>query len=113
MIRPAGFPRGKGYEWHSMLRLLGAVAVIALAAPAAHAEVIPGDSVNSGIGAAVANSTSRPIFGISRDLARERPEDDIAYRQAVKNIPDRKPSKDPWARIRQAPAASVDRHRVQ
>jgi hypothetical protein len=91
-----------------------AVGVIALLTGNARAQVVPGDSTSSGIGAAVANSRSSPLLGISRDLSRERPEDDLVYRQALKNIPDRKPSKDPWAGVRRVPASlSVDRHRVQ
>jgi len=98
-----------------MHRTLGAVLLILLACDASGAQVIPGDSVSSGIGAAVANSRSRPILGISSPPQyRERPEDDIAYNQAIKGIPDRKPVKDPWAGVRQTPAAATsDRHRVQ
>ena len=97
-----------------MHRLFGAVLALMLVSGISRAQVLPGDSVSSGIGAAVANSRSRPVLAISRDLYRERPEDDVAYRQTVKNIPDRKPAKDPWAGVRQAPAAATsDRHRVQ
>src|SRR5262245_42239596 len=99
-----------------MHRSVSAVFLLMLISDAGRAQVLPGDSVSPGLGAAVANSRSRPILGISsREISRERPEDDIAYRQAIKGIPDRKPAnKDPWAGMRQTPAAATsDRHRVQ
>jgi hypothetical protein len=98
-----------------MHRYLGAAFLIVLVCDSSGAQVLPGDSVSSGIGAAVANSRSRPILGISSPTQyRERPEDDIAYNKAIKGIPDRKPAKDPWAGVRQPPAAAAaDRHRVQ
>jgi hypothetical protein len=97
-----------------MHRWFGAALVLMLMSGNTHAQVLPGDSASPGIGAAVSNSRSRPVLNISRELYRERPEDDVAYRQAAKNIPDRKPAKDPWAGVRQAPAAAApDRHRVQ
>ena len=96
-------------------RYFGAVVLIMLVSDAGRAQVLPGDAVSPGLGAAVANSRSRPILGISSPTQyRERPEDDIAYNKAIKGIPDRKPAKDPWAGVRQTPAATTaDRHRVQ
>jgi hypothetical protein len=98
-----------------MHRTFGAVVLIMLVSDAGSAQVLPGDAVSPNLGAAVANSRSRPILGISSPTQyRERPEDDIAYNKAIKAIPDRKPPKDPWAGVRQAPAATTtDRHRVQ
>lgn len=99
----------------AMLRyLIGTAAIIVHLAGIAHAQTVPGDSPNMGIGAAVANSRSRPLLGISRELDRYQPQDEGAYRQNTRNIPDRKPPKDPWAKIRHAPTAPpVDRHRVE
>ena len=98
-----------------MHRTFGAVVLIMLVSDTSRAQVVPGDAVSPSLGAAVANSRSRPILGISSPTQyRERPEDDIAYNKAIKGIPDRKPAKDPWAGVRQAPAATTaDRHRVQ
>jgi hypothetical protein len=93
--------------------LASAIAILVLLAEAASAQV-PGDSVSSGIGAAVANSRSRPVLGISHPVDTYRSDDDVAYQNSLKNIPNRKPAKDPWARIRNAPtASSVDRHKVE
>jgi hypothetical protein len=98
-----------------MHRTFGALSLIMLACNPSSAQVIPGDSVSPNLGAAVANSRSRPLLGISSPTQyRERPEDDIAYNKAIKGIPDRKPAKDPWAGVRQTPAAATaDRHRIQ
>jgi hypothetical protein len=94
-------------------RLTGAITILVLLAEAALAQV-PGDSVSSGIGAAVANSHSRPVLGLSRSVDTYRSDDDAVYQRSIRNIPDRKPAKDPWANVRTAPAASsVDRHKVE
>ena len=37
-----------------------------LAMPVAYAQIIPGDAPDTGIGAAVRNSKSKPILGISQ-----------------------------------------------
>lgn len=93
--------------------LFSAVTILVLLAGAASAQV-PGDSVSSGIGAAVANSHSRPVLGISRSVDTYRTDDDAAYQNSLRNIPNRKPAKDPWASTRSAPtASSVDRHKVE
>lgn len=93
--------------------LTGTIAILVLLAEAASAQV-PGDSVSSGIGAAVANSRSRPILGISRSVDTYQTNDDSAYQNSLKTIPNRKPARDPWASTRGAPtASSVDRHKVE
>jgi hypothetical protein len=67
-----------------------------------------------GVGAAVAN-TSTSVGGLSRSRVPAGPRSDYQgeqqYREALKKIPDRKASKDPWASIRTT--APVDRHRAQ
>jgi len=101
----------------TMLRqLIGAAAIIVLFAGTARAQV-HGDSPNTGLGAAVLNSPGS-LGGIMRSHGPENSwpdyEAERQYRDALKRIPDRKPSNDPWKTIRQAPAASSgDRHRVQ
>ena len=98
-----------------MLRhLIKSAAGLILFTGAAGAQVLPGDSPNSGIGAAVSNSRSRPLLGLSHRSPDYQSNEDDAYRKAAKTVPDRKPQKDPWANMRQAPtASSVDRHRVE
>lgn len=96
-------------------QLVGAAAIVVMFAGAAHAQV-PGDSPGMGVGAAVANSRGLGIVSRSHtpDGAWSEYEADRSYRETVKRIPDKKPPKDPWGNIRQAPAASAaDRHRVQ
>jgi hypothetical protein len=100
-----------------MLRyLIGAMVVIVLHGEIARAQVV-GDSPNTGIGAAVANTPMRGILGLSHGLEGSRPiyqTEERAYQEALRKIPDRKRSNDPWGNIRRAPAASsLDRHRVQ
>ena len=47
------------------------------------------------------------------DIQRDR-QIEQAYRETVSRIPDRKPSNDPWKKIRPTAAAiSVDRHRPE
>jgi hypothetical protein len=117
-MRGRNFPAKSGFLKFlvgMMHRYLGALVLLMLVSDSSGAQVIPGDSVSPNLGAAVANSRSRPLLGISSPTQyRERPEDDIAYNKAIKGIPDRKPAKDPWASVRQTPAAAtVDRHRIQ
>ena len=84
--------------------------MVVLGAETSGAQVLPGDSPNSGIGAAVANSRSRPLLGISRGSEYSRTE----YDSDRARVPAPKPAKDPWATIRPAPTASAaDRHRPQ
>jgi hypothetical protein len=76
----------------------------------AEAQVIPGDTPGTGIGAAVANSRSRPLLGMSRGGASSEPEYQYRPPAASQN---RKPVSDPWAGVRQTtPAPSYDRHRA-
>ncbi|MCX7311789.1 MAG: hypothetical protein WCG92_04365 [Hyphomicrobiales bacterium] len=95
-------------------RLIAAAALVAVFAASVDAQVVPGDSPNTGIGAAAA---SRPtgIGGISSSRVPAGPRDDYQgeqqYRKVLQAIPDRKVSNDPWRTIRSAPAA--DRHRAQ
>ena len=44
-----------------------AVFFVLAVAEIAHAQVLPGDSVDTGIGAATRNSRMRPLLGISHD----------------------------------------------
>ena len=48
------------------------VAIIILFTATAGAQIVPGDSPNMGIGAAVSNSRSRPLLGISSGSAERR-----------------------------------------
>ena len=91
-----------------------AAAGLMLFAEIAHAQVVPGDSPNMGIGAA---ASSRPtgVGGLSRSRVPAGPRDDYEaeqrYREVLKGLPNKKASRDPWATIRTAPPA--DRHRAQ
>jgi hypothetical protein len=100
-----------------MLRtLIGAVALLALFAAQARAQVtdsLPGyspyDSNVYSFGLGPDYEQVRSPEQIERDLEIER-----RYRETVNaRIPNRKPSNDPWKNIRPAPAAAVpyDRHR--
>jgi hypothetical protein len=74
------------------------------------------------IGSGLPDETYYPGFAIDyegkrsyEDLERDR-QIEQKYREVVDTrIPDRKPSKDPWGNIRQAPVAAVpyDRYRPQ
>ena len=93
-----------------------AAAFIVLFAGTARAQVVPGDSPNMGVGAAV--SGSRGLGAISRTRAPKgnwsEYENERNYRETVKRIPDRKSSNDPWKNVRQAPSISPpDRHQPQ
>ena len=97
-----------------MRQILGAAGLIVLLGVPVAAQVVPGDSPNTGIGAAVANSPNRPgsISGSRTpaggwsDNQREQ-----QYHETLRRIPDRKAKKDPWAGLRTDPA--IDRHRPQ
>ena len=102
----------------AMLRqfVRAAAAVIVLFAGTASAQMVPGDSPNQGVGAAV--SGSRGLGAISRTRAPKgnwsEYENERNYRETVKRIPDKKPSSDPWKNVRSTPtASSVDRHQPQ
>jgi hypothetical protein len=99
----------------AMMRpILGAAALVMLLGIPAAAQVIPGDSPNTGVGAAVANSPDRPgsisgsraPAGAGSDRHGEQ-----QYHEALRRIPDRKAKKDPWAGLRSDPA--IERHRPQ
>jgi hypothetical protein len=93
------------------MRCLVMVAVVVvLSAVTTSAQMLPGDSPRFGIGEAVSNSRSRPLLGISHRSQPARTE----YESGSARLPASKPSKDPWAGIRQAPtASSADRHGPQ
>ena len=98
-------------------RIILAIAIIVLLAGIARGQGLPGDSPNSGIGAAVANSPAS-IRNILRLHGPEGSwsdyEGEQRYRETLKKIPNRKPSSDPWRTIRQTPtASSPDRHRAE
>jgi hypothetical protein len=89
--------------------VLMAAGIAALMMGNAEAQIIPGDTPGTGIGAAVSNSRSRSLLGLSKGGAnseyvyQSRPASSSQYR---------KPASDPWAGVRQtAPAATYDRHR--
>jgi hypothetical protein len=91
-------------------KLLCAIAVIALSAPLARAQVediakaLP---PNSGYGVNLTPIYERPITAQDmRELEVER-----KYRESLAKIPNKKPARDPWAGIR--PATAQDRHRPQ
>jgi hypothetical protein len=94
-------------------RLVAAIGLM-LFAQTAHAQVVPGDSPNMGVGAAAA---SRPtgVGGLSRSRVAATPRDDFhgeqQYREVLKGIPNKKASKDPWATMRTT--SPPDRHRAQ
>ena len=99
------------------IHLMAVFFVLAVAeivhAQIAHAQVLPGDSVDTGIGAATRNSRARPLLGISHDRQKVIYVDDTGDR-ARQREPIRKPSSDPWKGVRGTGSAdSLDRHRVQ
>ena len=101
-----------------MLRkLIFAAAIATLSAGFARAQVTPPDSVVP----QTSYFNMLPVYGSSRlpeQVGREV-EIERNYREAVKRIPDKKPSNDPWKSIRAAPArptataVTLDRHRAQ
>lgn len=93
--------------------LVKAIVIVVLLAGTARAQVVPGDSPNMGIGAAVAGS--RGLGVVSKPhiwQGYESEKSERAYTETVKRIPNKKPSNDPWKSIRQTPAAP-DRHQPQ
>jgi hypothetical protein len=80
-----------------MLRLLiTTLAFTVLSAATAHAQLLS------------------PLLPGERDTppenALQRAETERVYQRALKNIPDKKVSKDPWNRMRSATPESFDRH---
>jgi hypothetical protein len=97
-----------------MLRkLIFAAAIAVLSAGSARAQVT-GPLPNTGLDGdrfnwAAAYTHSRVPEQVGREVEIER-----NYREAVKKIPDKKPSNDPWKTVRPAATASApDRHRPQ
>jgi hypothetical protein len=91
-----------------------AVFFVLAVAEIAHSQVIPGDSVDTGIGAATRNSRTRPLLGISHDRQKVIYVDDYGDRTSRQREPVRKPSTDPWKGVRSTGSAdSLDRHRAQ
>jgi hypothetical protein len=81
-----------------------------LAADVAQSQVLPGDPVDTGIGAAVRNSQSRPLLGISRDRQKYIYEPEAARSTGSA----RQSPRDPWAGLRTAPIDDpTGRHRPQ
>src|SRR6476661_3438848 len=78
----------------------------------AHAQVLPGDSVDTGIGAATRNSRARPLLGLSHDRQKIIYVDDYGDRASRQKEPARKSSTDPWKGMRSGGSTdSLDRHR--
>jgi hypothetical protein len=93
--------RGAGRGWiKKMRRLLGAVALLGVLAGGAHAQVpfLP-----------YIEPAARPS-----ENALQQAESERVHRQALKNIPDRKASNDPWRSVRAtAINPTIDRHKVE
>jgi hypothetical protein len=90
-----------------------AIAIVVLLAGTARGQVIPGDSPNMGVGAAV--SGSRGLGIVSRPhtwKGYESQRSERNYSETVERIPNKKPSNDPWKNVRQTPTAP-DRHQPQ
>jgi hypothetical protein len=95
-------------------RHLMAVFFVLAVGEIAYAQVLPGDSVDTGIGAATRNSRARPLLGISHDRQKVIYVDDYGDRASRQKEPARKPSTDPWKGVRSTGSPdSLDRHRVQ
>jgi hypothetical protein len=86
------------------------VIIIALLTGTAHAQIVPGDSPNMGVGAAVAGS--RGLGVVSRPHLWEGYQSEKNYSDTVRRIPDKKPSNDPWKNVRE-PSTTADRHQPQ
>ncbi len=93
--------------------LILASALVLLCAGPGHAQV-PGDSPPQGIGAAVSNSRSKPLLGMSKKMEYEH----TGYSTSVpppprgKSKPKPKPQSDPWAGMRDtSTSVSEDRYR--
>jgi hypothetical protein len=97
-----------------MLRkLIAAAAIAVLPVGLARAQVA---DIRTGLPASAYGWNAYPIYGHSRTPEQAGREFEIErnYREAVKKIPDKKGSNDPWRTIRPAAAASaVDRHRPE
>jgi hypothetical protein len=90
--------------------LIKVVTIIALLTGTARAQIVPGDSPNTGVGAAVAGSRGLGI--VSRPHVWEGYRSETDYNDTVKRIPNKKPSNDPWKNVR-GTSTTVDRHQPQ
>ncbi len=89
--------------------VLMAAGVATLMVGKAEAQIIPGDTPSPGIGAAVSNSRSRSLLGLSKGGANS---EYVYQSRPASGSQNRKPASDPWAGVRQTtPAPSYDRHR--
>ena len=93
-----------------------AAAIAVLSAGHAHAQVA--DITTGRPESSYYGWTAFPLYENSRVPEQVGREVEIErnYREAVKKIPDKKPSNDPWKSVRPAPAAATtafDRHRAQ
>ena len=94
-------------------KLIGAAAIVVLSAGIAHAQYT-GPLPNSGY------DDDQFRFNMWPPLSRAQTQEDVGrehdieqrYQETLKKIPNRKPSNDPWRKIRPAPAA-VDRHKIE
>jgi hypothetical protein len=99
-----------------MLRLLPAAALLAaLSAGAAHAQYTGPMPGTGGFDDQQFYWNVPVVEGYRSPAQRARDEEiERRYREVVDSrIPDKKPSKDPWRTIRQEPAATYDRHKVE
>jgi hypothetical protein len=95
-------------------RLLMAALFVFAVGEIAHAQVLPGDSIDTGIGAATRNSRARPLLGISHARQKVIYVDGYGDRASRQKEPVRKPATDPWKGVRSTGSAdSFDRHRAQ
>jgi len=94
-----------------MSRHLIAILFVVAVADIGHAQILPGDPVDTGIGAAVRNSPSKPLFGLSRDRQKYIYVDEQPTPGLRAPAP-KKASNDPWRGLRKTdPVESYDRHR--
>jgi len=106
--RTAAVQKGSKVPLSIQTRFFFIVAVmVVLFSDSGFAQVLPGDSPNAGIGGAVANSRSKPIFGLSSGPANSEP----SYQSRSQPSASRKPPSDPWAGVRQT-TPTYDRHRA-
>jgi len=113
--RPPPFSKSATTKSETVMlsHLIKTIAIVILLAGTARAQVLPGDSPNMGVGAAV--SGSRGLGVVSRPHTWEGYESqrsERTYSETVKRIPSKKHSNDPWKNVRQAPTAT-DRHQPQ
>ena len=94
-----------------LLKPFAAAALVLLSTGLARAQItpitsgLPDSAYNYGYTLSPGYETPMSAQGV-RDMEIER-----KYNETLKKIPNKKPSNDPWASVRQAPVA--DRHRPQ